>query len=64
MERMFIAFDIQEAQRQRALLHYGGEEIVDVFDTLPDTGNDFAIVKLKVMNILLPNKASTSNESR
>ena len=33
--------DVKEETRKRALLlHYSGEEVTDLFDTLPDTGED------------------------
>ena len=35
------AMDVKEESRKRALLlHYSGEEVNDLFDTLPDTGED------------------------
>ena len=35
-----IGFDITSGKRQRALLlHYGGEELEDIFDTLDNTGS-------------------------
>ena len=48
-EDAMVGFDITDAKRQRALLlHYGGEQLHDLFDTLSDTGKDFKIeAKLK-----------------
>ena len=35
--------DTKDNKRKRALLlHYSGEQANDIFDTLPDTGNDYA----------------------
>ena len=39
-EDAMIGFDITSGKRQRALLlHYGGEELEDIFDTLDNTGS-------------------------
>ena len=38
---LIAAMDVKEESRKRALLlHYSGEEVNDLFDTLPDTGED------------------------
>ena len=38
---LMAAMDVKEKSRKRALLlHYSGEEVNDLFDTLPDTGED------------------------
>ena len=38
---LMAAMDVKEESRKRALLlHYSGEEVNDLFDTLPDTGED------------------------
>ena len=38
---LMAAMDVKEESRKRALLlHYSGEEVSDLFDTLPDTGED------------------------
>ena len=38
---LMAAMDVKEESRKRAfLLHYSGEEVNDIFDTLPDTGED------------------------
>ncbi|XP_064617193.1 uncharacterized protein LOC135481275 [Liolophura sinensis] len=40
-QNLLVAMDIADKKRQRALLiHYGGEEVSDILDTLPDTGED------------------------
>ena len=38
---LMAAMDVKEERRKRALLlHYSGKEVNDLFDTLPDTGED------------------------
>ena len=40
-ERLLIATNITETKQQRALLlHYAGPAVDEIFDTLPDTGED------------------------
>ena len=40
-ERLLIATNITETKQQRALLlHYAGPDVDEIFDTLPDTGED------------------------
>ncbi|XP_070550159.1 uncharacterized protein [Ptychodera flava] len=46
VENAFIAFNITDDKRQRALLlHWAGEEVSEIFDTLPETGTDFETAK-------------------
>ena len=41
LERMLIGMNITVAKRKRALLlHYAGPEVDEIFDTLPNTGDD------------------------
>ena len=41
LENMLIGMDIKDVKRQRALLlHYAGEDVNDIFETLTDTGED------------------------
>ncbi|KAK3092457.1 hypothetical protein FSP39_003031 [Pinctada imbricata] len=41
LENLFVGMKISDNKRRRALLlHYAGEEVYDIFDTLTDTGND------------------------
>lgn len=43
--------------RQRALLlHYAGEEVNDIFETLPDTGDDYDTAVAKLTEYFAPNK--------
>ncbi|XP_064463571.1 uncharacterized protein LOC135374561 [Ornithodoros turicata] len=49
-ENFLLAANITDPARKRAmLLHYAGEEVYDVFQTLPNTGTDFdtAVTRLK-----------------
>ena len=39
-ENLILALDIKDDTRKRALLlHYIGEQVVEIFDTLPNTGD-------------------------
>ena len=41
MSKRMATMDVKEESRKRALLlHYSGEEVYDLFDTLPDTDKD------------------------
>ena len=41
LERMLIGMNITVAKRKRVLLlHYAGPDVDEIFDTLPNTGND------------------------
>ena len=57
LENLFVALNITNAERKRALLlHYAGEEVYDVFQTLTNTGNDFATAKAKLTEYFEPKK--------
>ncbi|XP_071510902.1 uncharacterized protein [Diadema antillarum] len=46
LDNLFTAFAVKDAKQQRALLlHYAGPEVSDIFDTLPDTGEDYESAK-------------------
>ena len=46
LENLFIGFGVTDDNRKRALLlHYSGEEVADIFDTLKDTGTDYKTAK-------------------
>ena len=48
---------ISDKKRQRALLlYYAGEEVSEIFDTLPDTGDDFETAKTKLHVYFGPKK--------
>ena len=52
-----IALDIKEKERQRALLlHYAGEKVYDIFDTLSETGEDFETAVAKLTAHFAPKK--------
>ena len=47
-ERLLIIAKVTDPTDKRAwLLHYAGEKVNDIFDTLPDTGNDADFDKAK-----------------
>lgn len=57
LENLLIGLDIKDKKRQRALLlHYAGEDVNAIFDTLTDTGEDFATAKLKLKEYFAPKK--------
>ena len=57
LENLFIGLDIKDKKRQRALLlHYSGEEVNEIFDTLADTGEDFEAAKTKLTAYFAPKK--------
>ena len=40
LENLFVGFNIaNDSQKRALLLHYSGEEVNKIFDTLPDTGS-------------------------
>lgn len=57
LENLFVAASISDKKRQRALsLYYAGEEVSEIFDTLPDTGDDFETAKTKLNVYFDPKK--------
>lgn len=57
LENLFIAADIDDTKRQRALLlHYGGQDLFDIFETLDGTGDDFETLKTKLTTHFEPKK--------
>ena len=51
LENLLVGLDIKDDKRKRALLlNYSGEQVNDIFDTLPDTGNDYATALDKLTN--------------
>ena len=57
LENLFVAAAISDKKRQRALLlYYAGEEVSEIFDTLPDTGDDFETAKTKLNAYFDPKK--------
>ena len=39
-ERLIVGMNITDATQKRALLHYAGPDVDDIFETLPNTGED------------------------
>ena len=57
LENLFVAAAIEDVKRQRALLlHFGGQEIYDIYETLDNTGDDFETLKGKLIEHLEPKK--------
>ena len=57
LENLFVAAAIADKKRQRALLlYYAGEEVCEIFETLVDTGDDFATAKEKLTEYFDPKK--------
>ncbi|XP_063436697.1 uncharacterized protein LOC134718136 [Mytilus trossulus] len=57
LENLFIGLNIKDSKRQRALLlHYAGEDVNEVFDTLENTGEDFGAAKQKLTAYFVPKK--------
>ncbi|XP_069105895.1 uncharacterized protein [Argopecten irradians] len=51
--------NIKEVKRKRAmLLHYVGEEVCDIFETLQDTGDIFNDAQIKLTEYFAPKKAT------
>ena len=49
LENLLVAADIEDKTRQRAfLLYYAEEEVCDIFETLPQNGDDFETAKEKL----------------
>ena len=59
LENMFTGFNITEDNRKRALLlYYSGDEVGDIFDTLPDTGTDYSTAKTALTKHFQPSKST------
>ena len=59
LERLFTGMNMTVPKRKRALLlHYAGPEVDEIFDTLPDTGddNDYATAVEKLNGYFSPQK--------
>ena len=56
-ENLLVGLDIKDDKRNRALLlHYAGEEVNEIFDTLQDTGDDYATALDKLNGYFAPKK--------
>lgn len=57
LENLLVGMDVKDKKRQRALLlHYAGEEVNEIFETLSDTGDDYATAKGKLTEYFAPKK--------
>jgi hypothetical protein len=55
LENLFIGIDIKDKKPQRPLLlHYAGEDVNEIFDTLTYTGENYATAKLKLKEYFAP----------
>ena len=52
-----VGMDVKDKKRQRALLlHYAWEEVNEIFDTFPDTGEDYVTAVTKLTDYFAPKK--------
>ena len=57
LENLLVGMDVKDKKRQRALLlHYAGEDVNDIFETLTDTGDDYATAVTKLTDYFAPKK--------
>ena len=57
LENLLVGMHVKDKKRQRALLlHYGGEEVNEIFETLTDTGDDYETAKGKLTEYFAPKK--------
>lgn len=58
LDNLILAMGVKnDKPRQRALLlHYAGEEVNEIFETLPDTGDDYDTAVAKLTEYFAPNK--------
>ena len=55
LENLFVAAATTDKKRQRTLLLYhAGEEVCEIFETLVDTGDDFATTKERLTKYFDP----------
>ena len=60
LENLFVALEITDEPRQRALLlHYAGEEVNDIYETLTDTTKSYASTKGALDEYFKPKKNLT-----
>ncbi|XP_071124181.1 uncharacterized protein [Mytilus edulis] len=56
-KNLLVGMNIKDKVRQRALLlHYAGEEVNDIFDTLQETGEDYDTALTKLTEYFAPKK--------
>ena len=57
LENLLVGMGVKDKKRQRALLlHYVGEDVSDIFETLSDTGDDYATAVTKLTEYFAPKK--------
>ena len=57
LDNLLVGMDVKDKKRQRALLlHYAGEDVNDIFETLTDTGDDYATAVGKLKDYFAPQK--------
>ena len=57
LRNLFVAANIKDTKRQRALmLHYAGDDVYDIFQSLTDTGDDFDTASQKLKAYFEPKK--------
>ncbi|CAC5390164.1 unnamed protein product [Mytilus coruscus] len=57
LQNLLVGMNIKDNVRQRALLlHYAGEEVNDIFDTLQETGEDYDTSLTKLTEYFAPKK--------
>ncbi|CAC5363752.1 unnamed protein product [Mytilus coruscus] len=57
LQNLLVGMNIKDKVRQRALLlHYAGEEVNDIFDTLQETGEDYDTALTKLTEYFAPKK--------
>ena len=57
LQNLFVAANIKDKKRQRALLlYYAEEEVCEIFETIPDSGDDFDKAKEKFDEYFDPKK--------
>lgn len=58
LEIMLVGMDVKDAKRKRALLlHYAGEDVYDIFTTLPDVEETFDAAKQALTQYFAPKKS-------
>ena len=54
---MLVGIDVKDDKRKRVLLlQYAGENVPEIFETLMDTGADYASAKMKLGEHFAPKK--------
>ena len=57
LDNLILGLGVKDKKRQRALLlHYAGEEVNEIFDTLEDTGDDYETALSKLTEYFNPKK--------